>query len=94
MQVEVDVKCMRTNSGGCGLSGFGDTATLKNSQISPSDLVNYGIYLNIFLVNCGLYFLVNYNCGALFFGKLWDIFKYFWHINFLINYGIYLNIFW
>ena len=26
MQVEVDVKCMRTNFGGCGLSGFGDLA--------------------------------------------------------------------
>ena len=23
MQVEVDVKCMQTNFGGCGLSGFG-----------------------------------------------------------------------
>ena len=32
MQVEVDVKCMRTNFGGCGLSGFGDTATLKFGQ--------------------------------------------------------------
>ena len=41
MQVEVDVKCMRTNFGGCGLSGFGDTATLKNGQISPSD---HGLY--------------------------------------------------
>ena len=26
MQVEVDVKCMQTNFGGCGLSGFGDFA--------------------------------------------------------------------
>ena len=42
MQVEVDVKCMCTNSGGCGLSGFGDTATLKNGQISPSD---HGLYI-------------------------------------------------
>ena len=48
MQIGVDVKCIRTNFGGCGLSDFGDTATLKNGQISPSDLVNYGIYLNIF----------------------------------------------
>ena len=24
MQVEVDVKCMQTNFGGCDLSGFGD----------------------------------------------------------------------
>ena len=48
MQIGVDVKCIRTNFGGCGLSDFGDTATLKNGQISPSDLVNYGIYLNFF----------------------------------------------
>ena len=36
MQVGVDVTCMYTNFGGCGLFGFGDTATLKNSQISLS----------------------------------------------------------
>ena len=30
MQVGVDVKCMHTNFDGRGLSGFGDTATLKN----------------------------------------------------------------
>ena len=34
MQVGIDVTCMYTNFGGPGLSGFGDTATLKNSQIS------------------------------------------------------------
>ena len=36
MQVKIDVKLMHTNFGGCGLSGFGDTATLKNGQISLS----------------------------------------------------------
>ena len=36
MQVWIDVKCMHTNFGGCGLFGFGDTATLKNGQISLS----------------------------------------------------------
>ena len=36
MQVGVDVKCMHTNFGGCGLFGFGDTATFKNGQISLS----------------------------------------------------------
>ena len=36
MQVSIDVTCMYTNFGGCDLSGFGDTATLKNSQISLS----------------------------------------------------------
>ena len=36
MQVGIDVTCMHTNFGGCGLSGFGDTTTLKNSQISLS----------------------------------------------------------
>ena len=37
MQVGIDVKCMYTNFGGQSLSGFGDTATFKNSQISLSD---------------------------------------------------------
>ena len=34
MQVGTDATCMHTNFGGRGLSSFGDTATLKNSQIS------------------------------------------------------------
>ena len=34
MQVCVDVTCMYTNFGGRDLSGFGDTSTLKNGQIS------------------------------------------------------------
>ena len=37
MQVGIDVKCMYTNFGGRGLSSFGDIATFKNGQISPSD---------------------------------------------------------
>ena len=37
MQVGVDVKCMHTDFDGRGLSGFGDTATLKNGQIFLSD---------------------------------------------------------
>ena len=37
MQVGVDVTCMYTDFGGCSFSGFRDTATLKNSQISLSD---------------------------------------------------------
>ena len=36
MQVQIDVKYMHTNFGGCDLSGFGDNATLKNGQISLS----------------------------------------------------------
>ena len=36
MQVGVDVACMYTNFGECGLSTFGDIATFKNSQISLS----------------------------------------------------------
>ena len=36
MQVEIDVKFMHTNFGGCGLSGFGDISTFKNGQISLS----------------------------------------------------------
>ena len=37
MQVGVDVTCMYTNFGGCDLSGFGDTTTLKNGQNSLPD---------------------------------------------------------
>ena len=37
MQVVIDVKCIYTNFGGCGLLGFGDIATFKNGQISLSD---------------------------------------------------------
>ena len=37
MQIGVDVTCMYTNFGGHDLSGFGDTATFKNGQISLSD---------------------------------------------------------
>ena len=37
VQIGVDVTCMYTDFGGCGRSGFGDTATLKNDQISLSD---------------------------------------------------------
>ena len=36
MQVGVDVTCIHTNFGGCGLSGFRDIATFKNSQFSLS----------------------------------------------------------
>ena len=37
MQVGINVTCMYTDFGGCGLSGFGDTTTLKNGQISLLD---------------------------------------------------------
>ena len=37
MQIGIDVKCMHTNFGGLGLSGFGDIATFKNNQISLLD---------------------------------------------------------
>ena len=40
MLVEIDVKFMHTNFGGCGSLGFGDTATLKNGQIS---LLTHGL---------------------------------------------------
>ena len=40
MQVWIDVTCMYTDFGGCDLSGFGDTKTLKNGQISLS---NHGL---------------------------------------------------
>ena len=37
MHVGIDVTCMYTDFGGCGLYGFGDTGTLKNGQFSLSD---------------------------------------------------------
>ena len=40
MQAYVDVTCKYTDFGGRGLSSFGDTATLKNGQISLS---NHGL---------------------------------------------------
>ena len=36
MQVGIDVKFIYNDFGGCDPSGFGDTATLKNGQISLS----------------------------------------------------------
>ena len=36
MQVRIDELCMCTDFGGRNLSGFGDTTTLKNGQISLS----------------------------------------------------------
>ena len=36
MQIGIDIKFIHTNFGGCGLFGFGDTATFKNDQISLS----------------------------------------------------------
>ena len=40
MKVGIDVTYMHTNFGGCDLSDFGDTATLKNGQIS---LLGHGL---------------------------------------------------
>ena len=40
IQVWIDVKCIHTNFGGCGLSAFRDIATFKNSQIS---LLGHGL---------------------------------------------------
>ena len=33
MQVGIDVKCMYTNFGGCGLSGFGDKISLWSIKV-------------------------------------------------------------
>ena len=35
MQIGIDVTCMHTDFGGCDLSGFGDTATLKKRPNFP-----------------------------------------------------------
>ena len=40
MQVWIDVKCMHTDFDGCGLFGFGDTATFKNGLFS---LLGHGL---------------------------------------------------
>ena len=40
MQIGIDIKFIHTNFGGCGLFGFGDTATFKNDQIS---LLTHGL---------------------------------------------------
>ena len=40
MQIGIDVTCMHTSFGGSDLSGFGDTATFKNGQIS---LLGHGL---------------------------------------------------
>ena len=44
MQIGVNVKCMHTNFGGNGLSGFGDIATFNFGQIS---FLNHGLLLAI-----------------------------------------------
>ena len=44
MHVWIDVKFMCIDFGGRDLSSFGDTATLKNGQISPLD---HGLYQKI-----------------------------------------------
>ena len=77
MQIGIDVTCMYTNFGGRGLSGFGDTATLKNGQISLSDspwslknLINWNWLKKILQV--GLYVTCMYTnfggCGFSGFG--------------------------
>ena len=33
MQVGIDVKCMYTSFGGCGLSGFGDKISLRSIKV-------------------------------------------------------------
>ena len=42
MQVCINVTYIYTDFGGCDFSGFRDTATLKNCQISLSD---HGLYI-------------------------------------------------
>ena len=38
MQVEIDVKCMHTNFGECGLSGFGDKISLWSIKVEKFNL--------------------------------------------------------
>ena len=58
MQVGIDVTCMYTDFSGRGLSGFGDTATLKNGQFSLSD--HYSpCFLLIFATKNIFYYFLN-----------------------------------
>ena len=44
MQVDIDVKCMHTDFGGCGFFSFGDTATfqkLPNFPFGAWTIVHY-----------------------------------------------------
>ena len=50
MQVGIDVTCMHTNFGGRDLSGFGDIATFKNSQISLSGM-DYSPWSSKYLID-------------------------------------------
>ena len=45
MQVEVDVKCMQTNFGGCAPSSFGDFAPFHFSSNFPFD--TFSLFLGI-----------------------------------------------
>ena len=40
MQVGVDIKCMHTSFGGCGVSGFGDIATFQKRPNFPFGVNN------------------------------------------------------
>ena len=48
MQVRVDIECMRTDFGGCGLSGFGDKISLwsiiveKFNRSEPAQKIHAG----------------------------------------------------
>ena len=50
MQVGIDVKCMHTNFGRHGLSGFGDIATFKNGQF-PLLTMDYSPWSSKNLIN-------------------------------------------
>ena len=43
MQVGIDVTCMQTKFGGCGLFGFGDIATFKNGKF-PFPTMDYIVH--------------------------------------------------
>ena len=46
MQVGVDVRCMHTDFGGCGLTSFGDIATFNFGQNLP-----FGLWTTIYIVH-------------------------------------------
>ena len=71
MQVGIDEICICTNFGGCGLFGFGDTATLKIGQIwSSKNLIDQNQLKKIMQVGIDVKFIhTNFGgCGFSGFG--------------------------
>ena len=78
MHVGIDVTCMHTNFGGCGLFSFGDIATFKNSQI-PLSVTFVFVYfcLCLCLLLSLFIFVFVYFCFCLLLSLFTFVFVYF-----------------